>query len=121
MRRNFPAVFDAVRPLFTPHAAACEVVHDAPDRYYLAARNVRATDGYRLGFGGVEIKKSYVSVHLIPVYVHPDLLDGTSSALRKRMQGKSCFNFTGVEPDLLAELKTVVDAGMERFTAEGFL
>jgi hypothetical protein len=40
--------------------------------------------------------KSYVSFHLIPVYMFPDLLKGLSPALEKRMQGKSCFNFKTV-------------------------
>ncbi len=59
-------------------------------------------------FGAVQLKKSYVSVHLMPVYEHPALLDGISDALRRRMQGKSCFNFKTIEPKLLTELDGLV-------------
>ena len=37
----------------------------------------------------------------MPVYMFPDLLDGISPELRRRMQGKSCFNFKKAESALL--------------------
>ena len=45
-------------------------------------------------FAGTRLGKRYVSYYLMPVYVEPSLLDGISPELRRRMQGKSCFNFT---------------------------
>ncbi len=40
----------------------------------------------------------------MPVYVFPELLGAVRPLLRKRMQGKSCFNFTRVDPALFEEL-----------------
>ena len=40
----------------------------------------------------------------MPVYEDPALLSDISDALRDRMQGKSCFNFTADEPSLFKEL-----------------
>ena len=52
-------------------------------------------------FGSVRAGKAYVSFHLMPLYMCPALKGGMSPALRKRMQGKTCFNFkTGPEPRL---------------------
>ena len=45
--------------------------------------------GRPLFAAAVQIKKSYVSFHLMPVYANPALLDSLSPALRKRMQGKA--------------------------------
>lgn len=50
------------------------------------------------------LKKSYVAYHLMPLYAHPGLADGLSSALTKRRQGKTCFNFKTVDPSHFAEL-----------------
>jgi hypothetical protein len=61
-------------------------------------------------FGAVQLKKNYVSWHLMPLYALPSLRDGVPPDLQKRMQGKSCFNFKKVEPELLDKL--------ERLTAE---
>jgi hypothetical protein len=66
-------------------------------------------------FGAVRINKSYVSYHLMPVYVFPDLLKGISPALKKRMQGKSCFNFTTIDDEVLEELAALTKQGVERF------
>jgi hypothetical protein len=55
-------------------------------------------------FGGVQLKKNYVSFHLMPVYMQPSLLETLSPALRKRMQGKACFNFKQIDEPLFAEL-----------------
>ena len=56
----------------------------------------------------------------MPVYAWPDLLDGAPPELRRRMQGKSCFNFTGVDESLLAELRTLTERGFERYRAAGW-
>ena len=114
-------MFAAIRPLFARHEAACVVLHDEPGRYYLGSHEVRAKDGYRTWFGGVEIKKGYVSAHLIPVYAFPELLEHISEPLRKRMQGKSCFNFKAVDEVLFAELDALIDAGAARFKTAGKL
>ena len=51
----------------------------------------------------------------MPVYMFPDLLKDISPELRKHMQGKSCFNFKKVEPDLFEELSELTRKGVERF------
>ena len=65
-------------------------------------------------FGAVRRGKRYVSIYLMPVYVDPGLLDDVSPELRKRMQGKSCFNFTKVDEPLIGELEALVRTGYER-------
>jgi hypothetical protein len=121
MAADLEGAFAAIKPLFERHAGEGVVLHDEPGRYYLGTHEVRAKDGYRTWLGGVEIKKNYVSAHLIPVYAHPDLLDGVDPALLKRMQGKSCFNFKQADPALLAELEALIEAGVARFQQDGRL
>ena len=58
-------------------------------------------------FGATRLGKRYVSYYLMPVYVQPALLDDVSPALKKRMQGKSCFNFAKIDEPLLAELEAL--------------
>ena len=50
----------------------------------------------------------------MPVYMFPELLKGMSPELKKHMQGKSCFNFKKVEPDLFKELKELTRLSIER-------
>lgn len=74
-----------------------------------------------LFFGAVQMKKSYVSFHLMPVYLQPDLLRSASPALRAQMQGKSCFNFTSPEPELFKDLSALVKAGYTSYKDQGFV
>jgi hypothetical protein len=52
---------------------------------------------------------------LIPVYAAPHLVKGLSPSLQKRMQGKSCFNFTDLEPGQLKELDAMTKKGYAGF------
>jgi hypothetical protein len=70
-------------------------------------------------FGAVQIKKNYVSFYLMPVYVFPELLKSISPALKKRMQGKSCFNFTAIDDAMVDELGELTKQGFERYQREG--
>jgi hypothetical protein len=106
--------------LFAPYRSVLVTKSDAPGDLYLEAPP-SASYPNGLFFGAVKIGKRYVSFHLMPVYVHPDLLDGISPGLRKRMQGKSCFNFTKPDAALLAELERLTAAGFRRMQADGII
>ena len=72
--------------------------------------------GQPMWFGGVRMGKAYVSYHLMPVYTHPDLAASISPALKKRMQGMSCFNFKAPDPELFAELAALTRAGAQAYS-----
>ncbi len=108
---EFQVVFDQLKQIVQKSAAGTKlaVIDDFPGNYSLTA-------GYSerfkkdLWFGGVRSGKSYVSLHLMPVYMNPKMLDGASEELRSRMQGKSCFNFrTPLEPAMLREVSDLID------------
>lgn len=67
-------------------------------------------------FGAVRAGKAYVSYHLMPVYGSAALAAAISPGLKKRMQGKSCFNFTAPDPALFAELAALTEAGARAFS-----
>ena len=95
------------------------MLHDEPGRYYLNTHERRAKDGYVTAFGGVEIKRNYVSAHVFALYLHPEMKGALSGQLLKRMQGKTCFNFKAVDTPLFAELDELIDAGAARMRADG--
>jgi len=112
---TFPETFATLRKLLKPYEKQFTVIADEPKRYYLATKTSKTKSGAAIWFGGVEIKKNYVSFHLIPVYGNPALLKDASPSLRKRMQGKSCFNFTDLDPAHVEELTTITKRGFEGF------
>jgi hypothetical protein len=110
----FQPVFDALQQIFKPYEPSLCLVDNQPDRYYL---DTPAMNGAKKGefFVMVAIKKNYVSVHLMPVYLFPVLLENISEALKKQMQGKSCFNFKKIDLVLLEELGQLVKKCFEYY------
>ncbi len=117
---DFQAVHRALRELMIPYADELIVVRDEPGSLYLDTQHVMKNKK-PLFFGAIEIKKRYVSYHLMPIYVEPSLLDKISDDLRKRMQGKSCLNFVKIDPDLFAELGGLTAAGHKFYKHAGYI
>ena len=117
-KESFQAVFDALKPVFEEYAERLAVQVDKPGQYYLETKTAMRK-GQRLQFGGVKVGKAYVSFHLMPIYMNPKLQATISPELKKRMQGKSCFNFTSLDPSHLAELRKLTKAGFEEFQTWG--
>ena len=114
------AVFSVLRGVLTRHASRLDVQHDAPGAYTLNAAYSEKWKKVIL-FGSVQKMKNYISYHLFPVYMFADLLDSISPELRKRMQGKNCFNFTSVSEVQRVELEQLTDRAFRRFEAEGLI
>ena len=92
-----------------------------PDQCEIIGPPTPSSKGREVWFGAARIGKRYVSYHLMPVYVFPDLLNGISPELKKRMQGKSCFNFTHVDEKLFLELGDLTERGYERYKKAGYI
>ena len=115
-KADFTEVFEALKSIFKPYAKKMDVAHDT-DQYYLLNTRYIMKNKQPLCFGGVRLGKNYVSFYLMSVYASPDLLKNISPELKKRMQGKSCFNFTTVDEPVFAELAEGTRAGFERYLA----
>jgi len=113
-KKDFQTTFARLKKILYKYEKRLTVVADKPGNYYLDAGY---SDKFKrtIFFGAVMIKKNYVSFHLMSVYAFPDLLKEISPALKKRMQGKSCFNFTTIDNAMLAELAELTKQGVERF------
>lgn len=119
MPADFAAVFAALKPVLAKYAKRMAVKADTAIEYTLVTKTAspfHQHKGQPLHFGSVRLGKAYVSFHLMPLYMCPVLAKSISPALQKRMQGKTCFNFrTEPEPELIAGLKRLTEAGFEQW------
>jgi len=111
---DLPFVFEQLKKILQPFESKLTVTAATPDAYSLDGPYSEKWEK-QLFFGSAQIKKNYVSFYLMPVYMFPDLLKGISPDLKKHMQGKSCFNFKKVEPDLFKELAELTHKSVEQF------
>jgi hypothetical protein len=119
-QQDFQEVFDRLRAIMSRHGRGLTTVAGARGEITLTGPVMKRWNK-ELWFGSVRIGKVYVSYHLMPVYMYPDLLRGVSPALRARMQGKSCFNFKRVDEDHFAELDRLTRTSVDRLRREGDL
>jgi len=114
---DFPLIFEQLKAILKPYAEKLTLTTDTADTYYIDGPYSEKWKK-QLFFGSAQIKKNYVSFYLMPVYMYPDLLKDISPELKKHMQGKSCFNFKRVEPELFKELIELTHKSVERFQQE---
>jgi hypothetical protein len=107
-------IFTKLKKLLQVYEANLTVLHDKEDNYYLNT-TVSEKNKKPEFFAAVQIKKSYVAYHLMPVYYYPQLLDSISQDLRARMQGKSCFNFKEIDEKLYKELGTLTKKAFQHY------
>jgi hypothetical protein len=119
---KFAPVFAALKQAFSGCVAGLQVTGDSPVEYTLMTQGPSPFPqhkGQPMYFGQVRVGKAYVAFHLMPLYMNAKLTATISPALKKRMQGKTCFNFKAMpEAELLAELKSLAEAGAECFRAK---
>lgn len=112
--------FEKLKKVLSSLDKGLEVKKDTPDYYYLNTN--KKIKGKEMFFGAAQIRKSYVAFHLYPVYTNPELLDEISDDLKKRMQGKSCFNFKKeITDEQLDGLKELTKMSHKKFVEIGFI
>ncbi|MEO7971322.1 MAG: hypothetical protein ABI698_08485 [bacterium] len=112
---DFETIFEKLRAILRPYEKKMVVVHDTDSYYYLDTPHLMKNKR-RLCFAAVRAGKAYVSFYLMPVYASPELLKDLSPELKRRMQGKSCFNFKAVDDKLFKELAKLTKSGFQKFS-----
>jgi hypothetical protein len=113
---DFEAVHERLKAIIRSHADGLVITKDEPGGMAL---EIPGLEGKPWGYvAGTRLGKAYVSFYLMPVYASPELAASVSPELRRRKQGKSCFNFTKVDEPLFAELDDLAARGIPGFRAE---
>jgi hypothetical protein len=117
---SFKETFKRLKQILVPYSEELVIVTDEDDNFYLNT-HFTMKNKKPMYFGSVKVNKHYVSFHLMPVYVFPELLDEVSPALKRRMQGKSCYNFKAIDDALHKELTELTRAGYLKYENAGYL
>lgn len=113
---DFGTVFQRLREIMARHEPALVVKVDKPGNYTVVSpKPYKPYNTKELYFGAVMTQKNYVSYHLFPLYVFPELAQGLSPELKKRKQGKACLNFSSVDEGLFQQLDALTRKGFETF------
>jgi hypothetical protein len=111
---DFSRIFAALKPVMAEEEGRFAVQKNTKSEYSLVTKGPSPFPqhkGQPMWFGAVKLGKAYVSFHLMPLYMSPTLAKEISPALKKRMQGKTCFNFKAApDEELLSDLRKLTAA-----------
>ncbi len=108
-------VTERLRDLWRGRAAGLAITKDGPDGFTV---EIPGYEGEPLGYvGGVRQGKRYVSLYYMGVYAEPALVEAMTPALRARMQGKACFNFTTLDEGLISQLDRLIAGTIDAHVA----
>ena len=117
---DFAKAFYALKMVFAKYEKHLHINADTREKYYLETR-APSYKGKPLFFGAVIRGRAYVSFHLMPLYWDASLAKGMSTNLKKRMQGKSCFNFLTPDAALFRELGKLTARGFALYKRKNLL
>jgi hypothetical protein len=105
------AVHERLKAILAPYRTTL-AVKDGPQGLTL---ELPGYEGKPWGYAaGTRVGKRYVSYYLMGLYADAGLKAPMSPELRRRMQGKSCFNFTRIDETLFAELEALTRESIAR-------
>jgi hypothetical protein len=122
---DFAAIFTTLRETLAAQTKKLVVKTDKPNQYTLVTKTpspFKQHKGQPMWFGEIKIGKAYVSLHLLALYMNPELNTAVSPELNKRKQGKACFNFK-IMPDrkLLTDLSKLTRASVKVYADRKWL
>jgi hypothetical protein len=116
---QFDSVFATLKPILDRHREDLHVKANTASEYRLVGAipsPFPQHKGAPMDFASVRQGKAYVSFHLMALYMNPALNSTISPELKKRMQGKTCFNFKTVpDASLIRELERLTETGFQAF------
>jgi hypothetical protein len=111
---QFDAVYSRLSEMLLRHKNKLSLAIEKPGEFWMAVTGATYR-GKPLVFAGVRMGKNYVSYHLMSVYMRKVEM---SPELKKRLQGKACFNFSTVDEKLFGELDKLTASGLKDYRPE---
>lgn len=110
---SLPAVEARLRAMLVPYEARLEWA----TIYGNAALRRRGANAHNW-FAFVKPASKHVSLFLLPVHQHPELLSACSPALLAHKTGEATFTFKELPDDMASDVEALLACAFEVYTAE---
>jgi hypothetical protein len=120
MSKDFAGAYARLHSILMKHAKGMVIANDTPTKCTVVTR-ATGPNGKPMYFGYINIGKSGVSYHVVPLYFNPKLQARVPKELLARQKGKTCFNFQKPDEALFKKMDELTGAGRDHFERAGFL
>ena len=110
-------LFDQLKGILVEFADGFEV-RDEPGRFSLTTTKTivvdgKAHEGYY--FAGLRENKNIIGFYFMPIYVFPELREAVPASLKKILKGYTCFNFKSLNPEMIGDLRLMMENGIREY------
>src|SRR3989338_6112621 len=70
---------------------------------------------------GIIMQKHFIGFYSMPVYSHPKEFTITHPVLKKSPKGKSCFNISRLDDNMIRELDDIIKKSIQLYKKEGWV
>ena len=123
MPADFSSVFSILKPVLAETCGQLQVKADTAIEYTVLTKSSSPYPKHKgepLYFASLRLGKAYVSYHLMPLYMCPELTGKIPAGLKKRMHGNTCST-TELSPEVIVELRGLTDACLESWAKKNLL
>lgn len=113
-------VFERLKAIMASYAGNLVIRSDSATLFEIDTRRLQP-NGKSMPFGAIRIRREYVSYHLTPILVSPQLLAEVSKYLRSHIRDEATFAFTRIDESLFREVAAVTKMAYESFKQRGFV
>lgn len=121
---NLPEVQSTLQNMFKSHVPPLQVRKDNENVFEVAGTK-KAMQGKQqvdsFYFGSVVPKPKDIRLYYFPIYTHASEFTWVSGELRKCLKGKSCFHIKKLSDELIADLSTMINKGIELYENEDLI
>ena len=118
--KNKETIFRTLKGILGVYSKTLDCTDDSEDTYNLYTKHLMKNKK-PLYFGGVKINKAFVSYHLMPLYVYPELINTINGELKKLLKGKSCFNIKSLDDEILNELISLIETCYTKYVSDDYV
>lgn len=116
-------VFTDLKGVLEPYLKEFKA-YDSPGKFSLYTKKPVMIDGRpfeEVYFAGIKMNKNMVSFHFMPIYMNQSLRDKVPASLQKVLRGHTCFNLKELSPEMVGDIRHLLDLGVAGYKARGWL
>ncbi len=123
-KNPYVEIFKQLKPLLENYAPPLTAKKDSDTGYELwSNKELMIADIMKseIFFAAFMVQKNFVSFYYFPIYTHPEIKKDLPPRLVNLLSGKSCFNITSLDDELLVDIEAALRYGFAFYIKQNWI